>query len=285
MLPQIHLNFGPTAFDRVYQIALPLVPGSVFVGGLLLARSDLVTKVQAATGFGPHVVPIILGIGTYACGLMLFGLSAIITGTASGIAQNLAFRSWAPIRGSYLLSQCTVWRKVALEFLGALAPVPPENPPAVSLIEKINQGMKEVRDRLKHDELWEEWYRILQDYLLRDSQLLASDQMFLWIGLEAIGWAVLTLSFFTPYVRHWPLYGIAAIFILFGAFLPFLVLLGYVGSERLSYWDFTAKLLAEIKKRETDAGQSPTPAEDGSLGKRILDAVLGRTKSNPGMKE
>ncbi len=282
MLPQIHLNFGPTALDRFYQFCLPLLPGSVFLGGFLLARPDLTPRFQRSFELGPHSGLILFALGAYVVGLILFGSSALLTGTVSGIVQGIAFRSWAPVRGSYLLSQCTNWRQVAAKFLGDLAPVLPENPPPASLMEKISQGMKEVGDRLKHDELWEEWYRILQDYLLRDVPLISNDAMFMWIGLEATGWAGVALCFVTPYARHWPLYGLAAIFILFGASVPFLVILGYVGSERLSYWDFTARLLVEVRKAEQSTGEASQqhPTDEASLGKRVLNALFGRTKSD-----
>jgi len=43
---------------------------------------------------------------------------------------------------------------------------------------------------------------------------------------------------------------LASVFILFGALFPFLATLNYLGTERLSYWDFTARLLAEVRTRE-----------------------------------
>ena len=52
MLPQIHLDFGPTAFDRFYQLCLPLMPGTVFVGGFLMARPGLGPWFQDAVGVG-----------------------------------------------------------------------------------------------------------------------------------------------------------------------------------------------------------------------------------------
>jgi hypothetical protein len=238
MLPQLHFNFGPTAFDRFYQFSLPLIPGSVFVGGLVMTHPNFKARLETVFGSGAHAGLIAVGLGVYVAGLILFGLSAMLTGTVSGIAQGVT-----------------------------------------SLVEAIGQPLKAAKDRLTHDQLWEEWYRVLQDYLLRDVPVISSDLLFTWVALGATGWAGVGLCFVTPYVRHWPLYMLAAVFISFGALAPFLMIVSYLGSERLSYWDFTARLLAEIHKREPNIDQSLSSSQETSLGRKLLDTLFGRTKS------
>jgi len=251
MIPQVHFNFGPTSFDRFYQLSLPLIPGGVFTGGLLLAHPTLGLFLRDALGLSQYAELVALTFATYVVGFVLFASSSILTGIASGIAQGLVFRSWTPKRWSWLLSQCTVWRKVAARFLGEeLAPTLPENQPASSVMEKIMAPMKDLADKQKYDALWEEWYRILQDYLLRDVPVTSNDMAFIWIGLHATGWAGVALCFVNPSARHWPVYTLASVFILFGALFPFLAALSYLSTERLSYWDFTARLLAEVRTRE-----------------------------------
>jgi hypothetical protein len=251
MIPQVHFNFGPTSFDRFYQLSLPLIPGGVFTGGLLLAHPALGSSLRNALGLSQYADLVALVFASYVVGFVLFASSSILTGIASGIAQGLVFRSWTPTRSSWFLSQCTVWRKVAATFLGEkLAPTFPENQPASSVMEKIMAPMKDLANRQQHDALWEEWYRILQDYLLRDAPIISNEIAFIWVGLQATGWASVALCFVNPSARHWAVYMLASVFILFGALFPFLATLSYLGSERLSYWDFTARLLAEVRAQE-----------------------------------
>src|SRR5713226_6738308 len=178
MIPQVHFNFGPTSFDRFYQLTLPVIPGGVFTGGFLLTRPDLSVALRGAFAFHPYASTVAFIFATYVVGFLFFGFSAMLTGIVSGITQGLVFRSWVPLRASYLLSQCTNWRQVAATFLGDLAPAIPSNPPPASVIEKITRPIKEATERLKHDELWEEWYRVLQDYLLRDVPQVSNDVVF-----------------------------------------------------------------------------------------------------------
>lgn len=248
MTPQFHFNFGPTSFDRVYQLSLPLIPGGLFVGGLLVARPGLALSVRNALGFGESVGFIVLVFVAYTVGFVLFAASGLLAGIVSGITQGFVFRSWTPTRWSFLLSQATVWRQVATEFLGKLAPTLPSNQPPTSVMEKIMAPMKDFANKQQNDALWEEWYRILQDYLLRDVPVISNEIAFVWVGLQATGWAGVALCFVSPNVRHWPVYLLALVFILFGSLFPFLGTLSYLSSERLTYWDFTARLLAETRK-------------------------------------
>ena len=263
MLPQVHLNFGPTSFDRAYQLFLPMIPGGVFTGGLLLARPALAAPLRST--FHPYAGIAAFVFAAYIAGFFLFVVSGLLTGMVTGVTQVFVFRSWTPARSSYFLSQCTIWRQVAAKFLGELAPMLPENPSPTSVMEKIMRPMKNLTEKRQNDELWEEWYRILQDYLLRDTPFFSNDVMFVLATVHATTWAVVILGFVNPHVRHWWVYVPGTILILFGAFSPFLVTLSYLSSERLSYWDFTARLLAEIRGRTVLAADTTeTPPSEGA---------------------
>lgn len=248
MIPQVHFNFGPTSFDRFYQLSLPLIPGGVFAGGLMITRADLTDPLRNAFAFHPYVGIAAFLFAAYVLGFVFFGLGALLTGSISAVAQGFAFRSWTPARWSYVLSQCTIWRQVATSFLGSeLAPEMPKGEPTCSAFEKIKAQIAELGNKRRHDELWEEWYRILQDYLLRDVPLISNDVLFVWVAIQGTGWAMLTLSVVSPRLRHWSIYLGASLIVLFSAGLPLLTTLNYLASERLPYWDFTARLLAEVR--------------------------------------
>ncbi len=259
MVPQVHFNFGPTSFDRFYQLSLPLIPGGVFTGGALIAKPNLGIWFRSAFTFHSYAGMAAFIFAAYLAGSVFFTLSAILTGIVSAIAQGVAFRSWTPLRASWSLSKCTIWRQVATRFLGELAPALPDSSPTASVMEKIQAPMTNLANKTQHDQLWEEWYRVLQDYLLRDTPLISNDVMVVWLAGQATAWAFLALSFVTPHARHWPVYVLSAIVILIGTMFPFLVTLNYLQSERLSYWDFTARLLAEIRARGLlpDAAEKP----------------------------
>lgn len=251
MIPQIHLTFGPTSLDRVYQFSLPLIPGGLFTGGVLFAHPALGVSLRNALGLSQPASLFAFVLAAYVAGFVLFAASGIVTGIVSGIVQGAVFRKWVPMRWSRLLSQSSVWRSVASEFLGnKLRPSFPQNEPPASVLEKITASIKQIGEKNQHDAIWEEWYRVLQDYLLRDVPIISNDVAFTWVGLQATGWAGVALCFFDPAARHWVVYLLAAVFILFGSLFPFFATLGYLSNERLTYWDFTAKLLAEVHARE-----------------------------------
>lgn len=267
MFAQVQFNFGPTSFDRVYQAALPLIPGGILAMGVMLARPGVGSPVWSALVSHPYAVGGAVMLAAYIAGFILFGLSALITGTLSGIAIHVTFRSWNPIRASYSLSKYTLWRQVAARFLGKeLTPTIPESVPPTTAMEKINASIQQLGAKTQHDQLWEEWYRILQDYILRDTPLVTNYDAFFWLTLHATGWAGIAVCFASSHERHWPVYFVAAIFILFGSMFPFLATLNYLTGERLTYWTFTAKLLSEVRAREAmeSGAQSSTACEERS---------------------
>jgi hypothetical protein len=269
MIPQIHLNFGPTALDRLYQFSLPLIPGGLFIGGVLIGHPEIGASIrhsfelsEAANLFGYAFL-------AYIAGFVLFAASGIVAGIVSGIVQSLVFRRWTPLRWSRSLSQCTAWRSVAASFLGnKLAPALPQTQPTTSAFEQIMASIKKLGEKQNYDAIWEEWYRILQDYLLRDVPIISNDVAFTWVALQATGWAGVALCCVDVAARHWIVYLLASTFILFGALFPFLTTLSYLSGERLTYWDFTAKLLAEVR-----AGEIPHKGAPNSLRPEKAEVV------------
>ena len=190
LVPQVHFNFGPTSFDRFYQVLLPIIPGGVFVGKWLWNRPDLVLSMRDALGLSPYAtVPVFVFIA-YVAGFVLFASSGIFTGIVSGVAQGLLFRRWVPLRSSATLSKCTNWRLVAGKFLDELKPSTPEPQPPSAVMDKILKPMKDLANKRDEDVLWEEWYRILQDYLLRDTPIISNDSFFISVAVEATGWVL-----------------------------------------------------------------------------------------------
>ncbi len=185
MIPQVHFNFGPTSFERFYQLGLPLIPGGVFSGGLIITRLDLTGPLRSAFAFHPYVGIAAFLFTAYVIGFVFFGLGVLLTGSISAVAQGFVFRLWAPSRWSYVLSQCTIWRQVAASFLGTeLAPAMPKGEPTSSAFEKIKAQIADLGNKTRNDQLWEEWYRVLQDYLLRDVPLISNDVMFVWVAMQ-----------------------------------------------------------------------------------------------------
>lgn len=111
-----------------------------------------------------------------------------------------------------------------------------------------------------HDLEWQELYNVLQDYILRGVAVLSNDTLIGLMAFQAMGWAVVVMAFFTPAWRHPALLSAGAFAVLAGAAAPFGLLLNYWKFDRLTYWDFVARLLAEIHAREAQAGASGKPS-------------------------
>ena len=287
MFPQIHLNFGPTSVDKLYQIALPLIPGSLVVAGTLVLRPSL--RSQLAPIYDPHsyVWLGILILCAYVVGYILYALSGTMAGLVSGGLYVLVFHFWKnPERPNFMLSQQATWRKVAAEFLGkSLAPAEP--PPIAITPENIGTAgsmfTESFNARKEHNAQWQLWYNVLQDYLLSGTPILSPDAAFVLLGMQAAGWAVIYLSVLSSHALSWTIVALAWVFVFVGSSFYFFSALSYVTSDRLTYWDFTARLLAEIRKAKSDTGDQPNiprPSDEASLGRKLLDILFGRVKSD-----
>jgi hypothetical protein len=103
---------------------------------------------------------------------------------------------------------------------------------------------------------WQELYNVLQDYILRGIAILSNDTVVGLTGFQAMGWAVIVMASFIPAWRHPALLASGAFAILVGAAGPFLLLFNYWKFDRLTYWDFIARLLAEVHARDAQAAAS-----------------------------
>ena len=73
---------------------------------------------------------------------------------------------------------------------------------------------------------------------------------------------------------------LAWLFVFVGSTFYFFSALAYATSDRLTYWDFTARLLAEIRSPTALVpGADPTPQETG-WARKLLDSLFGRQKSD-----
>ena len=252
MFPEVHLNFDRLMFDRLYQFLLvPFIPGAVLVGGLVVLRPDLASSFVTVWGINPYVRLGIVVVAAYIVGWVLFGGSLLITGVATGIFSQL-LRKHTFVRSNQGLWQRSNWRKLAEKFLGPeLTPIAPSTvipSPEKITPEQIGTSFKKnVQDSMNYNAEWEEWYNILQDYLLRDVPLISNDTMTLIMALETTGWAIIFLSVASSHARHWEFPVLGAALILIGILTPIGVVSSYLTSDRLTYWAFTARLLAEVR--------------------------------------
>jgi hypothetical protein len=102
---------------------------------------------------------------------------------------------------------------------------------------------------------WEDLYNVLQDYILRGVSVLSNEIYLLFTYLQATGWALFYLYWEPPLRGHWSVLVVSIPLILFGVSMPFGAVLQYLRYDRLTPWDFTARLINEIKIRE----KSSTP--------------------------
>jgi len=237
LLPEIHFNFGQITFERIYQIFLPLVPGSALVGGLVLAHPDRANAMAATLGVGRYTRIAVLLCGVYIVGLVLYGFSMAITGGVSILLPWFLnkIKRPLPIRQNETPAKSTIWRRVAAEFLGSLAPLPPPAPAPPTVGNDIE---------------WQDFYNVLQDYVLRERLLLPNELLLLFTNLQATGWALMYLYWRTALRGHWSVLLIPVVLIPFTASFPLVVNYLYWKYDRLTAWDFTARLINEIKMRD-----------------------------------
>jgi len=237
MLPEIRVDFGQVTFERIYQVFLPLVPGGTLVGGLVFSYPQRVHDLEATLGLGRYSRVALLICSVYLVGFILYGFSLMISGNFMVLLGSVVYKFWPPNRPNEGPSKSWVWRRVAAEFLGqSLSPSPatvPGAPPAYGF-----------------DVEWRDLYNILQDYILRGVVVLPNEFFLLFTYLQATGWALFYLYWRTALKGHWSIMAVAAILILSTAPVSFMANYYYWKYDRLTPWDFTARLINEIKTRE-----------------------------------
>jgi hypothetical protein len=244
LLPEVHVNFGQVTFERIYQIFMPLIPGSTLVGGLVLAYPASAAAASNALGLGRYSRFVILVCTVYIVGFVLYGLSVFVTANCSVILIDTVFKKWPPRRPNEVSSKSTVWRRVASEFLGASLTPPLPLPPAPALA--------------GHDIEWQDLYNVLQDYVLRGVPVLHNELLLFVTYLQATAWALLYLYLRTPMRGHRLVLVVSIIIIFSAVTVPFVANLFYWKYDRLTPWDFTARLISEIRVRQA---QVPPPQQ------------------------
>ena len=233
LLPELHVNLGEFSFERVYQLFLPLVPGGALVGGLVLNDPASLSAKAVAFGIGSYPRVAILVCAAYVTGLALYGVSMLIAGSCTAIVGHVVYKKWPPRRPNSS-SKSLLFRRVAAQFLGeSLIPsaaVPPYSDPFVG-----------------NDTEWQDWYNILQDYVLRRSWTRLNEIGLLFVHLQATGWALLYLHSRTVIFANRWVFAVSVILIVEGAVIFFGLNYNYWKNDRLSAWDFVARLVGEIR--------------------------------------
>jgi hypothetical protein len=236
LLPEIHVNVGQLTFERIYQIFLPVIPGSTLVGGLMFAHPTSAHAVVAALDLGRYSRLAVLLSIVYIVGLLLYGFSVFVTGNCSVILSYLIGKKFPPKRQNETPSQSFIFRRVASEFLGNSL-----TPPPVQSLGSPFAG---------NDIEWQDFYNVLQDYVLRGFAVVPNEALLLFTYLEATGWALLYLYFRTALQGHWSIIVVSISVIFLGATFPTGSNYIYWKYDRLTAWDFIARLINEIRLRE-----------------------------------
>jgi hypothetical protein len=245
MLPEVHVNLGQVTFERIYQVFLPLIPGGTLVGGLVLAYPQRVHEAEVTLGLGRYSRVAVLVCSVYLVGFILYGFSLVVSGNCAVFLANIVPRLWPPNRANEGPSKSWVWRCVASEFLGpSLSPSPSTVPGATPAY--------------GFDVEWRDLYNILQDYMLRGVVVLSNEFFLLFTYLQATGWALFYLYWRTALRGHWSVMVVSITLILSTAPVTFTANFFYWNYDRLTPWDFTARLINEIEIRKTSGG----PASD-----------------------
>jgi len=259
MLPEVHVSLDRLAIQHIYQLFLPLVPGGTLVIGLCVAYQSPLASPSVFAYLGRVAAVCFFA---FAVGLMLTAVSTICSGVAVGVVQAIVFRNprLRPSRSNRPISQNPLWRTVAAAFLDKLAPTPPPpNATGSGIFISAAQFLPGAAppNVVGYDVMWNDWYNILQDYVLRGRDIVNQDILFAWVEIQATAWAFAFLSLYPALGRHWTVFFISAVIILFAALMPFVMIYNYWKTDRLTPLDFIARLLAEIKGRE-DKAAPPT---------------------------
>src|SRR5216684_3619191 len=82
LLPDVHVNLDrPTfenAYQRAYQIVLPLIPGWTLAGGFVFANHHLAYGVAASLGLGRYSRVAVFLCSVYVAGLVLYGFGLAV---------------------------------------------------------------------------------------------------------------------------------------------------------------------------------------------------------------
>jgi hypothetical protein len=217
---------------------LPLIPGGTLVGGLVFAYPQRAYDVAVTLGLGRYSRVAVFICSVYLVGFILYGFSLTVSGNCGVFLVMTVYKRWPPNRENEAPSKSWVWRCVASQFLGqSLCPSPSTAPPGTPA-------------GYTFDVEWRDLYNVLQDYILRGVSVLPNEVFLLFTYLQASGWALFYLYWKAPFRGHWSIMVVSIFLILSTAPITFTTNFAYWKYDRLTAWDFTARLINEIKIRE-----------------------------------
>jgi len=255
LLPEVHVSLDRPTIQHIYQLFLPFFPGGTLVLGLALAHPDSLAYFAASRGIGYSSLIVAAVFLAYVAGLMLYVASFHFGGFLSTGVNQLCWRSpkCRPARNNSSISQNHVWRTVAAAFLGKqLTPSPPAGVPGSGLFTNSTHFPSPTPPSVQQYDIdWNDWYNVLQDYVLRGVPVLPPDAFFLFTIIQATGWALLVVSVPSRLGRHHPVaLLVIALLVVLSALTQFAANYFYFNYDRLPATDLTARLLAEIRARD-----------------------------------
>jgi hypothetical protein len=253
--PPIQFNVGQVPFEKLYHYVVPVIPGFTLLVALLLGQPAWFLQVSSELGLAGFAKVAVLVCAAYTCGFILhfvsLGITTILTTSLFPFILNKMSQKWewlVPERPNYGFMKLS-WRGVAEKFLGDLAP------------HRSLRGVASGKDGLDaYDAEWREWYNVLQEYIAK-GPTLSSKGWTTSAALQASGWSVLIASFYIPALTHWPVLIPALLSILLGNGIPMYAFYRWPNYDRFSSWDFTAKLLAEVRRHEVVPVSADKPPE------------------------
>ncbi len=256
LLPDLHVNLDRPTIQHIYQLFLPIVPGGTLVIGILAAHPNYLKQLATATGVGYYSLVATTVFIAYSAGVMLYAFGVhfgLLLSTFVGVVfdRNQKLR---PFRENLSISQNHVWRTVADAFLGKqLAPAPPTLPGSDGLFTNATHFPSVPVPPIvqQYDTDWNDWYNVLQDYVLRSMPALAPEVYFLFTIAQATGWAVIITSLHAHIVRNHLLSFVVIAFVVSAtALVQFGSNFFYRRYDRLAATDLVARLLTEVRARE-----------------------------------
>jgi hypothetical protein len=271
LLPEVHVSLDRPTIQHIYQLFLPFFPGGTLILGLALARPDSLAYFAASRGIGYYSLIVAAVFLAYVAGLMLYSLSLNFGAILSTILNQLCWTSTKcrPTRNNATTSQNHVWRTVAAAFLGKqLTPSSPAGLAGSGLFTSSNDFPHGVPASVQQYDLdWNDWYNVLQDYVLRGVPVLPSEVFFLFMIIQATGWALLIVSVPSRLGRQHPVaLVVIALLVVFSALTQFGASYFYFKYDRLPAMELTARLLAEIREREDGRSSGSAAPPAGNAG-------------------
>lgn len=213
----IKLDLSRLSYPAILQITIPFVPGGVFTCGLLYL--DLAgVRALVTTPMLPSGAKIALFVfGAYVVGLLLHGITTtLLSWLGYGLGLLLGRHFVKSDKSEPWKNR--VWRKIAREYLGPLAPTTDEvHDPEIwknkrELVntiadpaERARQFAQLVREEfalIGSDSDWFWWHSVIRERLPRERRADAAEQSFSAIAstLFSLGWSGVILLCFAP--RH-----------------------------------------------------------------------------------